>query len=39
LFVITSRDAFQDGVRDVVFRISDGEDFNKESPYRLLGPQ
>jgi cytochrome c oxidase accessory protein FixG len=39
IFVITTRQAFQDGVRAVVFRVSDGVDLNKEIPYRLLGPQ
>jgi hypothetical protein len=39
LFVITTRAAFQDGVREVVFRVSDGAELAKEIPYRLLGPQ
>jgi cytochrome c oxidase accessory protein FixG len=39
LFIITTRDAFQDGVREVVFRVSDGAELTKEIPYRLLGPQ
>jgi len=39
LFIITTRAAFQDGVREVVFRVSDGAELSKEIPYRLLGPQ
>jgi len=39
VFIITKRDAFQDGVREIVLRVSDGADLSKEIPYKLLGPQ
>jgi cytochrome c oxidase accessory protein FixG len=39
VFVLADRDAFRGGRRDVVFRISDGETFTREVPYRLLGPE
>ena len=38
VFVITGRDAFVDGKREVSFRITDGAGFEKEMPYLLLGP-
>ena len=39
VFVIGSREAFPGGVREAIFRVSDGAEFTKEIPYRLLGPQ
>ena len=39
VFVIAARDAFDDGMRDIRFRISDGAGFTTEVPYRLLGPK
>jgi cytochrome c oxidase accessory protein FixG len=39
VFVVASHDAFDDGVREVVFRISDGGQLDKQVPYRLLGPK
>ncbi len=39
VFVIATRDAFDDGRRDVHFRISDDAGFSTAVPYRLLGPK
>jgi cytochrome c oxidase accessory protein FixG len=38
VFVVAPSSAFVEGVREVTFRISDGEGFVKDVPYRLLGP-
>jgi cytochrome c oxidase accessory protein FixG len=39
VFVVAGKDTFDDGVRDVVFRVSDGALFDKQVPYGLLGPR
>jgi len=39
VFVTAPREDFDDGVRDIVLRISDGAGFSSEVPYRLLGPK
>jgi cytochrome c oxidase accessory protein FixG len=39
LFVVAPPAGFQNGDRDVTFRISDGHRFNLEVPYHLVGPR
>ena len=39
VFIIAARDAFDDGRRDIRFRISDDAGFSTEVPYRVLGPK
>ncbi len=39
VFVTAARDAFEDGRRDMRFRISDAAGFSTAAPYRLLGPK
>jgi cytochrome c oxidase accessory protein FixG len=39
LFVILPRDAFHDGDHAITVRVSDGDDFSEDFPYRLLGPE
>ncbi|HEU4566167.1 MAG TPA: cytochrome c oxidase accessory protein CcoG [Gemmatimonadaceae bacterium] len=39
LFVVLPEDAFIAGVRPVTFRVSDGDGFSGEFPYRLVGPE
>ncbi len=39
IFIILERDAFHDGMRHVVFRVSDGAGFTGDFPYSLLGPR
>lgn len=38
VFVLAPRSLFQGGLRPVRFRVSDGAGFQKELPYKLLGP-
>ena len=38
IFVTLPRDAFDDGVRTVTVRVSDGSDYTGTFPYRLTGP-
>lgn len=38
-FVLLSRDAFAAGDRIITVRVSDGDDFTGDFPYRLLGPR
>ena len=38
LFVQGPRSVFRDGVLPIVLRLTDGEEFVQEHPYRLLGP-
>jgi len=39
VFVVQPRDRFDDGERDVKFRLSDGRSYTREFEWRLLGPQ
>jgi cytochrome c oxidase accessory protein FixG len=38
ILVVFPREILHDGKRDVVIRVSDGETFQQDMPYRLLGP-
>jgi cytochrome c oxidase accessory protein FixG len=39
VFLVAARGAFDEGRRDIRFRISDGAGFRTEVPYRALGPK
>jgi cytochrome c oxidase accessory protein FixG len=39
VFIVAARDVFDDGKRDIRFRISDDAGFSTSVPYRVLGPK